>query len=191
MVEFLLFVALLGALSSIVFWSVLLGISPMPSLPKTARKIAWRVKQYPQPVVVELGSGWGTLALCIAKHNPTKQVVAYERSYVPYVFSLLLQALLRTPNVTFKNANFLTHAFTDGQIGVAYLCPRSMRQLEEHWANEGFPAVLLSATFALRGMKPTQTLKPEGVLDAILFEYTTFNPAVLELDQKTDNEEKK
>jgi hypothetical protein len=49
----------------------------------------------------------------------------------------------------------------------------------------------LSATFALRGTKPTQTLKPEGVLDAILFEYTTFNPAVLELDQKTDNKEKK
>jgi len=178
-IEFLLFLGLLGALSSIVFWSVLLGISPMPSLPKTALKIAQQVKKHPASTVVELGSGWGTLALCIARHNPTKQVLAYERSFVPYAFSLLLQALWRTPNVTFKNANFLTHTFTNEQIAVAYLCPRSMVSLWEHWSKNGFPRVLVSATFALRGVIPTQTLKPSGFLEAILFEYTTFKPTVL------------
>lgn len=180
MVEFFLFVGLLGVLSSIVFWSVLLGISPTPTLPKTACEIAKRVQKHPAKTVVELGSGWGTLALCIAKYNPDKHVIAYERSPVPYGFSLLLKALLRTPNVTFKKANFLTHTFTKEHLAVAYLCPRGMASLWEHWNTSGFPGALVSATFALRGVAPTQTLKPSGFLGATLFEYTAFKPFVLE-----------
>ena len=70
----LFFLVLLIALS--IIWSTLkTGISPMMSSNKARKAILAQISMDEKGALVDLGSGWGTLVIAVAKKQPNKQVM--------------------------------------------------------------------------------------------------------------------
>jgi hypothetical protein len=147
------FIFLFACFASIVSYSFLLGITPMPSS-KRAKKMILHLlpKNIEEGVIYELGSGWGGLALLLAKHYPHVRVIAFELSPVPYFFSRIRQLILQRTNLLILRKNFYGHHFSDAKAVVCYLYPGAMKRLVPKLKNE-LPAksTIISNTFALAG----------------------------------------
>lgn len=90
----LVIAAALTAVLSIVWMSWRNGISPMPASAPVRRAVADELNRLAGPAdVVEAGSGWGTLALYVARHCPGKRVIGLENSPLPLWFSRLAARL--------------------------------------------------------------------------------------------------
>ena len=70
----------------------------------------------PNGVVVELGSGWGTLALGFARRFPNCRVTAFENSPVPYLFSRFLQSVIPVTNLAIERRDFYGISLTDADV---------------------------------------------------------------------------
>jgi hypothetical protein len=103
--------------------------------------------------IVDLGSGWGTLALAAARANPHKSVIGYELSPLPLYFSKLLRLLYRQDNLRFERKDFLTPPFQSDTLYLCYLYPGAMKKLEEKLRKSEVKPPLISSTFALPGYR--------------------------------------
>lgn len=157
---FLLLVSVLVAgMLSIVFHTLRTGISPMPTSPRVRRQLLSLLPAETAGTVLELGSGWGTLAFALADHCPRARVVAFELSPLPYAFSRLRQRLAPRPNLQLVREDFFRASFSEASAVVCYLFPGAMTRLAPRLSTELAPGTrILSHTFALRGWKPLRTL---------------------------------
>jgi hypothetical protein len=149
----LIFAFLLVCFGSIVFYSLFLGISPMPSS-KKAKKTILRLlpKNIEKGAIYELGSGWGNLAFSLARQYPHLQVIALELSPIPYLVSRIGQLILQRRNLTLLCKNFYGHDFSDAALIVCYLYPGAMKRLGPKLQKElPKPCTVISNTFALTG----------------------------------------
>jgi hypothetical protein len=154
----LLLALLLGGMLSIVVHTLRTGISPMPTSGKVRRQLLTLVPADLEGPLLELGSGWGTLAFALADHCPRARVVAFELSPLPYAFSWLRQRLAPRPNLQLVRQDFLRASFSGASAVVCYLFPGAMTRLAPKLAGELAPGTLVfSHTFALRGWKPLRT----------------------------------
>jgi len=154
MFELILLFVLLFLLSMIVYKSIKIGISPTPSSLNAAKTICEITKKSDNLTIIDLGSGFGFLALYLGYHNKSKKVIAYEISYIPYLISLLLQKILQVKNVSFKNENFLHLPLVENITYVCYLFPEAMKDLDVKILDENINiSLLVSSTFALNGLK--------------------------------------
>lgn len=100
--------------------------------------------------IVEMGSGWGGLAMAIARDWPGARVVGVERSALPYWVSrarlAAAQALGRYKNLRFVRADFFALDLAAHDTAVCYLLPRILGQLPPRLAPG---ALLISAGFAV------------------------------------------
>jgi hypothetical protein len=71
----------IAAVGSIVWFTLRLGIAPMPSSARACRAMITACENAPPGPVVDLGSGWGTLAIAFARRYPGRRVVGYELSW--------------------------------------------------------------------------------------------------------------
>jgi hypothetical protein len=150
-------VFLLGALS-IVYSTLRSGAPPMPSSPRVRRALLELLPPDTRGTVLDLGSGWGTLAFAVADRCPRARVVAYELSWLPWLFSRLRQRLFPRPNLDLYRGDFFTDAsFRDATCVITYLSPRIMTRLADRFETElPVGARILSHTFGLRGWKPVR-----------------------------------
>ena len=77
----------------IVVYSLRVGITPMPSSGAARRRIVELVPADLEGTILELGSGWGGLAVALARRFPAAQVVAYELSPVPWIVARIRAAI--------------------------------------------------------------------------------------------------
>ena len=147
---------LLVALS--ILWSTLqTGISPMPSSRKARAKILELAHGKTPAIIYELGSGFGTLAIPLARAFPNARVISYELSWVPWIISRIRAALGDVDNLTLRYENFLREDLSNADLFVCYLYPGAMTALAEKFANEPIEAHLITNTFALAGHKALET----------------------------------
>lgn len=170
---FLLLVSVLVAgMLSIVFHTLRTGISPMPTSPRVRRHLLSLLPAETEGTVLELGSGWGTLAFALADHCPRARVVAYELSPLPYAFSRLRQRLAPRRNLQLVRADFFGASFSEASTVVCYLFPGAMTRLAPRLSTELAPGTrILSHTFALRGWKPLRTLVVDDLYRTPLYLY--------------------
>ncbi len=155
----LLLAVLVAGMLSIVFHTLRTGISPMPTSGRVRRQVLSLLPEDLEGTVLELGSGWGTLAFSLADRCPRARVVAYELSPVPYAFAWLRQRLAPRPNLRLVREDFFRASFSGASAVVCYLFPGAMTRLGPKLSEELAPgARILSHTFALRGWKPLRTL---------------------------------
>ena len=83
----------------------------MPTASKVKKELFQALPEHLEGTILELGSGWGTLAFALGKRYPNCQVIGYEISTIPYLLSLLLQRITKQKNVTFKKKNFLKEIY--------------------------------------------------------------------------------
>src|SRR5687768_13432770 len=81
----LLIVLILGGSVSIFHWTT--GVTPAPTKAAESADVVALLKQVAlveQPIIYELGCGWGSLAIALAKAFPHAQIRGIELSPLPY-----------------------------------------------------------------------------------------------------------
>lgn len=161
----------LGAVS--IIWSTLrIGISPMPSSLAACRAMVAASENSPPGPIVDLGSGWGTLAIAFARKYPQRSIVGYELSWLPWLFSCALKRLMKLDNLVFRRKDFRQAPWADPAVIVCYLYQQGMRDLERRLAEEGRPpALLLSNTFALPARRPDELIRLDDLYRTPIYVY--------------------
>lgn len=164
MVSSLLMLTVLLALLSIVFISWKNGISPMPSSAPVRRMVMKEIKRLPsEGIMVEAGSGWGTVALQAAKVCPGWKVIGIENSLIPLWVSRIAARLDRrgkyANQVTFIGGDLYSYQYENADLVVCYLYPGAMKRLSVILRDQLAPnAQIISICFALPGWEPEQII---------------------------------
>lgn len=153
--EWFFFSSLIVLIGITILYSYLYGITPTP----TSRKVKAQFIQMLPPLenahIVELGSGWGTLAFALARHFPHCQVIGYEISPFPYFISKLLSYYFRLPNLSLKRKDFFHISLENASLVTCYLYPGAMQRLKTKFKQElPSQAYVGSHTFAIPGWIP-------------------------------------
>jgi hypothetical protein len=151
-----------------------LGVSPMPTVPAVRAAMLSLVPEDGKGcTMMELGSGWGGIALALARRRPDCTVVGVEGSLFPYLFSRLRLWLPGTPkNIRFVRKNFFTLPLTGTQVVLCYLCNPLMAKLKPKFEAE-MPkgACVISSTFPVPGWTAEKTVKIEKMWSTEIYLY--------------------
>ena len=163
-----------------VVWSTLrLGISPMPSSASARRAMLELVEGEHPTLIYELGSGWGGLAIDLARRYPEIQVVGYEQSFFPWLYATLIKRLARLENLQYRRSNLFEADLIEASHLFCYLYPQGMERLagilSQHRAQE---TKLISNTFRLPGFDPLQTIELSDVYGTRVYAYELGTQAV-------------
>jgi trans-aconitate methyltransferase len=157
---------------SIVVWTIKNGIGPTITSPKQKRCLLASLPEDLKGNVFDLGSGWGTLAISLARQLPACQVIGYESSPVPYLFSRVLQFLLRFPNLKFNRQDILRVSLQEASLIVCYLYPAAMKKLKPKFEEELHPGtVVITNTFAVPGWNPANVLLAADIYRSKIYLY--------------------
>lgn len=121
-----------------------LGVPCMPTMPRARRRMLSLIPPGEGPIV-ELGSGWGGMAVAAARAHPGRQVTGLELSLFPYLFSRLRP---RPKNLSIRRADFFKYPLHDADAVLCYLTNPLMEKLRPKFAAELKPgARVISSTF--------------------------------------------
>ena len=156
-------IAAFGAIALVGVYAVIAGVPPTPP-GRRLRQVVFSLLPEGDAVagvVYDLGSGWGGLALGLARRHPGHAVRGVELSPLPWLASRVRAAVARAPGLSFQRGDFFKMPLGNAGLVVCYLFPAKMVRLEEKLARELAPGTpVLSLVFAF----PTWT--PARVLDA-------------------------
>jgi ubiquinone/menaquinone biosynthesis C-methylase UbiE len=134
-----------------------------PSVPWMRKAVVARLKKEvegsgnPAPLILELGSGWGTLALDAAKACPSATIIGYEISPIPLFFSRLRAALRGYKHTKFLSADLFAEDFSKADIVLTYLTMPHMERLRPKFEAELKPgAIVICNTFPVPGWAPNE-----------------------------------
>ncbi len=157
--------ALLAA-CSIVWTSWRNGISPMPSSARVRKAVAGEIDRLANKgLLVEAGSGWGTLGIHLGKRCGGWRIEGVENSPLPLAVSKLAAWLAfgrrRKPDpgaessVSFRKGDIYGVSYREARAVVCYLYPGAMRRLAPLLAEQLGPgARVVSVCFAIPGWEP-------------------------------------
>ena len=148
--DFLLLIIAIFITGSLIYCTLKLGISPMPSSSKAYDTMMKLVDETGSGSIIDLGSGWGNFVIRIAKKNPHRQVIGYELSLLPWITSTLLKKALGLENLALYRQNFYNVNLSNASVLVCYLYPEAMEKIKNKLLLEQ-PKVdfLISNNFAL------------------------------------------
>ena len=173
MISLVAVVVIVWASLSLIFWSLRNGISPMPTTDKVKQQILAALPRETEGSVIDLGSGWGHMAMQIAKTLPHCQVVGYESSPVPYLVSQLWHLLMPLPNLTFVRRDLFTQSLNNVALIYCYLYPEAMTRLVPKLSQEVNPGtVIISNTFALPKWEPTEVRHADDLYRTHIYIYS-------------------
>lgn len=166
----------LVALLSILYSTLRTGVPPMPSSWRSRRALldclAETVPGQPSVTLVDLGSGWGGVAIAMARRFPEHRVEGYEVSWLPWLFSRLLKALLRLNNLTLYRGDFNKAALREARYLVTYLNPHSMVRLRQRLDQPQAPIrTLFSIGFALPDAQSERVVRVNELFNTPIYQY--------------------
>jgi hypothetical protein len=166
-----LLIVLALCLSILVFQGIT-GVPPLSSSSAEAADIVALLKQAglgEQAIVYELGSGWGSLVISLARAFPKARIRGIEISPLPYWVGRLRTRNM--PNVFLQRGNFYDCDLTDAQAVTCYLMTKPMPKLAgflDRMLKPGTPVVSLA--FWFRG-RDVDAVRGEGWLGATALYY--------------------
>jgi len=172
-VYLLILVGVVYAVITIVWYTIRNGISPMPTGLRVQRAIFDVLQNIdPDGVVVELGSGWGTLASGIARRFPSCRVTAFENSPVPYLFSQFSQCVMPVTNLVIERRDFYGISLTDADVVICYLYSGAMERLREKFERELRSGTwVISHTFAVPAWTPNEVVEARDLYHTKVYIY--------------------
>lgn len=145
---------------SIIYSTVKLGISPMPSSNKAYNTMMKLAEETGTGTIVDLGSGWGNFVIPMAKKYPQRQIIGYELSLLPWLFSSFLKKLLRLKNLTLHRQDFYNADLSNTSVLVCYLFPEAMNKIKQKLLSDQHKIdFIISNNFALPSSKPYKVMK--------------------------------
>ncbi|MGB1292851.1 MAG: methyltransferase [Pseudoalteromonas sp.] len=167
----LFFIILLIALS--IVWSTLkTGISPMMSSTQARQTMLAEISTDEKGTLIDLGSGWGTLVIAVAKKYPNKQVVGYEVSWFPWLVSIIFKYSMGLNNLRLYRKDFKNADLSGAATLVCYLFPGAMVALEDKLKHDMAKSItIVSNTFALPSYKPVKVIKLKDFYKTPIYVY--------------------
>lgn len=157
---------------SLVVDTLKLGISPMPSSKKAYNAIVKLVNIETTAPIIDLGSGWGSFVIRIAKRNPEKQVVGYELSLLPWLTSVLLKKALGLHNLTLYRKNIYNVTLPEGSVVICYLYPEAMEKIKNKLtAEQSKIKLLISNNFAVPSWKTHKIIRLDDFYKSPIYLY--------------------
>lgn len=159
-IELIAVAALLFAIITIAWTTVRVGISPMPSSDKARKEMLLATEISREGPIIDLGSGWGTLVIALARKYPEREIIGYELSFVPWLVSRLLKYSLNLKNLSLYRQDFLKANLAGAAVLLCYLYPGGMAALQEKLQQEEATdeMLVISNTFALPDLTPTKVI---------------------------------
>ena len=142
----------------------------MPTSTKIKKALFKALPDSMEGTIVELGSGWGTLALPLARRYSKCQIIAYELSPLPYAVSCLLKCIYRQKNLEIKRVDFFSEPLQNASMAICYLYPGAMKRLKEKFEKEGHHLVV-SHTFSVPGWTPIKTVAVHDLYNTKIYFY--------------------
>ena len=171
--ELIILVFVLLAIISIVWSTLQTGISPMMSSAKACQAMLASIDKPVNGPLIDLGSGWGTLVIALARKYPRQQVIGYELSLLPWLVSIIRKYSLRLNNLTLYRKDFKKTELGNASILFCYLFPGGMLSLHEKLKRELSNEILIvSNTFALPSCQPTKVIKLKDVYQTPIYVYS-------------------
>jgi hypothetical protein len=163
---------ILGTWFSVVLWTLKNEISPMPTTEKAKKKILAAIPRETQGIIIDLGSGWGSVAIRLAKLLPHCHVIGYETSPVPYLISVIWAWLSGYGNLRFFRKNFFQQDLGQAALIYCYLHPKAMVKLKKKFDDELRPGtIVISNTFAVPGWNPVQVIQQQDIYRTRIYLY--------------------
>ena len=170
--ELILLVFVLLIALSIVWSTLQTGISPMMSSSKACQAMLASIDRPANGPLIDLGSGWGTLVIAVARKYPQQQVIGYELSWFPWLVSIIRKYSLRLDNLTLYRKDFKNAELSNASILFCYLFPEGMVALHEKLNRERLNEILIvSNTFALPSCQPTKVIRLKDVYQTPIYVY--------------------
>lgn len=169
MFELTLLLFFLLIICQIVYTSIKIGISPMPSSLKACNIMFDLSKKSKSKTIIDVGSGFGFLALFFAFKNPNVKIIGYETSLFPWMISVVAKYICRRENLNFYRKNFLTIEFPSDCLIICYLFPQGMFTLEDKLKHRDI--MVISNTFSFNKQKPKETKKVNDLYKTPIYVY--------------------
>ena len=164
-------VALVVAVS-IVWYTLKLGISPMPSAESARAEILQLIDLAEDGPIIDLGSGWGNLLIPLARQYPERSIVGYELSPVPWLFSVFLKRVLGLKNLHVLRRDFLHEDLSHAAVLICYLHPEGMQGIASKLHTDHHCAgCLISHNFALPSFEPEKVIKANDLFRSPIYVY--------------------
>ena len=161
-----------AVLISIVWTSLRAGISPMPSSQKAQQAILAAIPENTQGLIIDLGSGWGSLIFPLARAFPSATVRGIELSLIPWACSRIRAALSGYSNLEIQRGDFQAASLADAKVIVCYLFPEGMESLKTKFEKELEPNTLIvSNTFRLAGWEPEEVITLDDIHQTPIYRY--------------------
>lgn len=129
--------------------------------------------------VVEMGSGWGGLALTVAKMRPDCTVTAIEYSVVPYLVSCLRKSLDPSlKNLEFQCGDFFALSLKETDVVLCYLLEPMLGKLKPKFVSE-LPdrAIIISNHYRIPDWRPERTEKMDKFFEKGIHVYKKHGAA--------------
>jgi len=109
-------------------------------------------------VIMDLGSGWGTLLLPLAKQFPKHQFIGIEYGCIPYWVSKLRSRKIK--NLTFYRQNFFNSDISKADVIFMFLLSHLMKKVSIKCLAEAKEGCLLYVNrFSIPNMKPEKEVR--------------------------------
>lgn len=157
----------------IVFGTVRNGIiGPSPTTQKQKRAIFTALPEEVAGNIYELGSGWGGLAVALARRYPQCNVTGVENSPVPFLYARLRRQFARLPNLHFHWGNLLDESLENAALIVCYLHTGAMKRLKVKLEKELHgDTIIVSNTFSFHGWEAIRTVEINDIYRSRVFVY--------------------
>lgn len=163
------------ALAAPIGWSALrTGVAPMPSNAACHRAVLAALDGAPGGPVLEIGAGWGGLALALARARPDSPVIAVEMAGPPRLVLRLRAARAGLGNLTVRGGDGIAAVGPDLGAVVCYLGGRQMRRLARRLDEAdmaGWGGAVISLGFALPGRAERPLARLGGLFSLPLYRY--------------------
>lgn len=144
----------------------------MPTNRKAKKALLALIPPLKEGIIFELGSGFGTLAIPLARQFPDKLCIAYEISPFPYFYSLILSKILKINNLKIYRRDYLKCSLEEASLCVCYLCPRAMDLLQKKFEKElSSQTVVISNTFSLPQWRAEKVVSVSDLYHSKIFLY--------------------
>ncbi len=154
------------------FYSWKTGVPTVSTSKEVRNKMVALIPHGPQRVV-EMGSGWGGLAISAAKARPDCKIVAIEYSAVPAWVSMLRKAIDPSlKNLEFRRGDFFALPLKETDVVLCYLLEPMLEKLKAKFMAE-LPshAIIISNHYQVPGWTPVSIEKVEKFFEKGIFVY--------------------
>ena len=169
----LLLAIVLALCLSLLLFHAITGVPPLSATRADATHVVTLLQQASLPeqaVIYDLGSGWGSLVVALARAFPRAHIVGIEWSPLPYWIARLRTR--RLPNVRLLRGNFHDRDLGDAQAVTCYLMMKPMPRLArflDGTLGDDTPVVALA--FWFRGRQPSAVRGGDGLGGAALYRW--------------------